>query len=66
VVGLVCAESGNMVRDDVVFNTIQLISSSPNQQVILVEKPASEKFCCKGLCGEYVRVGAVPSVVDPH
>lgn len=29
----VLEESGNMVRDDVVFNTIQIISSSPEQQV---------------------------------
>ena len=29
----VLKESGNMVRDDVVFNTIQIISSSPDQQV---------------------------------
>jgi len=28
----VLQESGNMVRDDVVFNTIQIISSSPEQQ----------------------------------
>lgn len=48
----VLRESGNMVRDDVVFNTIQLISSSPNQQKYAVH------LCWKLLreikhCSEY-------------
>ena len=41
---MTCIESGNMVRDDVVFNTIQLISSSPNQQVSYL---LTSKWCRK-------------------
>jgi hypothetical protein len=49
-----------MVRDDVVFNTIQLISSSPNQQVIYVDKTlrlksSVVKDCVASMC-----------VLDPH
>lgn len=69
----VLKESGNMVRDDVVFNTIQLISSSPNQQKYSVNlswkllkeikhcseyQPLAQVSCwCMGEYGAYLLEG---------